>query len=215
MFTFRRPTAAQRANYLRDKRNSAPSYNELGCTARTTPVPGFWRDEARVELGRGRELFEVACQQVLSGEFFPPAMIELHLAQATAAAGDTVAVVYRCPLLPLWLTLPTRITHCFDEIVSLPTGERHRCGFTYGTLPGHRECGEERFEVEWDAATDGVTFSIVAVSRPATRLAWLVLPYVRLEQARFRRLVTQRMQRLVTGVACDSEQGVEQGATAC
>lgn len=39
------------------------------------------------------------------------------------------------------------------------------CGFAYGTLPGHPERGEERFEVRI-TETGEVVFSIVAFSAP-------------------------------------------------
>jgi uncharacterized protein (UPF0548 family) len=48
--------------------------------------------------------------------------------------------------------------------------EPGRCGFAYGTLPGHPESGEEAFLLEQH--DDGtVTFAVTAFSRPATALA--------------------------------------------
>ena len=47
--------------------------------------------------------------------------------------------------------------------------------FTYGTLPGHPEAGEERFEVRRE--DDGsITFTISGFSRPASSLAMAVGP---------------------------------------
>lgn len=44
--------------------------------------------------------------------------------------------------------------------------EPNRCGFAYGTLPGHPESGEEFFGVRFDAADGTVYAQIVAFSRP-------------------------------------------------
>jgi uncharacterized protein (UPF0548 family) len=61
------------------------------------------------------------------------------------------------------LAAPSRVVYVVDE--------PGRCGFAYGTLPGHSERGEEVFIVSM--AEDGtVTFEATAFSRPAT---WLVL----------------------------------------
>ncbi|WOC13827.1 hypothetical protein MP11Mi_29350 [Gordonia sp. MP11Mi] len=58
---------------------------------------------------------------------------------------------------------PVRVVDTADE--------RTRVGFTYATLPGHPECGEESFDVILD---DGIVrFVLSGVSRPATRLARL------------------------------------------
>lgn len=58
-----------------------------------------------------------------------------------------------------------------------------RRGFAYGTLPGHPECGEERFCVEW-RDDDTVALNIVAFSRPATWWARAGAPVARLVQRR-------------------------------
>ena len=65
-------------------------------------------------------------------------------------------------------TIPCRVVSVVDEA--------DRRGFTYGTLPGHPECGEERFELLRDPATGVVTATITAFSRPATRIARLLGP---------------------------------------
>ncbi len=55
-------------------------------------------------------------------------------------------------------TIPCRVVSVIDET--------DRRGFTYGTLPGHPERGEERFVVERDPASGVVTATITAFSRP-------------------------------------------------
>ncbi|AXT84717.1 DUF1990 domain-containing protein [Aeromicrobium sp. A1-2] len=46
--------------------------------------------------------------------------------------------------------------------------ERDLRGFAYGTLPGHPESGEERFEARRDPTTGEITATITAFSNPAT-----------------------------------------------
>ena len=65
--------------------------------------------------------------------------------------------------------------------------EPQRRGFTYGTLPGHPEAGEERFLLEH--LNDGrILFTITAFSRPASTLAKLGGPISRVTQT----FMTQR-----------------------
>ncbi|MFC6343752.1 DUF1990 domain-containing protein, partial [Nocardioides hankookensis] len=72
--------------------------------------------------------------------------------------------------------------------------EPDRVGFAYGTLPGHPESGEERFEVA--RAADGtVTFEVTAFSRPATMLARLGGPIGRAVQDR----ITERYLNAAAG----------------
>lgn len=74
---------------------------------------------------------------------------------------------------PVSLAIPCRVV----EVIQEP---RHR-GFSYGTLPGHPEVGEERFLVE--RLNDGrIRFTITALSLPATRAAKLAGPLGRVMQ---------------------------------
>ncbi len=68
---------------------------------------------------------------------------------------------------PVRLDAPARVVRAVDE--------PRRCGFAYGTLPGHPERGEEAFFVEHHD-DDTVSFTITAFSRPSTRLAKLAGP---------------------------------------
>lgn len=65
------------------------------------------------------------------------------------------------------LRIPCRVVEVIEE--------PRRRGFSYGTLPGHPESGEEQFLLELEA--DGrVRFTISAFSRPASPLAKLSGP---------------------------------------
>ena len=88
-------------------------------------------------------------------------------------------VLLRWGLGALSLRIPCRVL----EVVEEP----RRRGFTYGTLPGHPEAGEERFLLEH--LDDGrILFTITAFSRPASALAKLGGPISRAAQT----FMTQR-----------------------
>lgn len=75
----------------------------------------------------------------------------------------------------LGVRIPCRVVQVVDE--------PHRGGFAYGTLPGHPETGEERFEVR--RGPDGVVaFTVTAFSRPASALARAGGPLSRWVQGR-------------------------------
>lgn len=82
-------------------------------------------------------------------------------------------VLMRWGLGALSVKIPCRVLDVVDET--------RRRGFTYGTLPGHPEAGEERFLLE--QLEDGrILFTITAYSRPASTLAKLGGPISRAAQ---------------------------------
>ncbi|MCF8589202.1 DUF1990 domain-containing protein [Gordonia sp. HY366] len=73
---------------------------------------------------------------------------------------------------PLRIGGPVRIVDVVDE--------PERAGFTYVTLPGHPEAGEESFRISTD---DGlVRFELTGASRPATLLTRVGAPFAALVQ---------------------------------
>ena len=79
-----------------------------------------------------------------------------------------------------WSLNACRIAYTVDE-----QGSIDHFGFAYGTLPGHLECGEERFLVEWDHTDDSVWYDLLAMSRPRHILSRVGYPYIRRLQKRF------------------------------
>jgi uncharacterized protein (UPF0548 family) len=118
---------------------------------------------------------------------FPPEMTQVFWPDSPQQPGDVVAVRYRARPFLLWMLLPARVVYRVEE--------PRRFGFAYGTLPDHPERGEERFLIEWNQADDSVWYDLVAVSRPRHWLARLGYLYARYEQAKFRRLSGDAMQR--------------------
>ena len=86
------------------------------------------------------------------------------------AEGQTVGLAVR--LGPLSVLAGCRITRVIDNV--------DEYGFTYATLPGHPEQGEESFLLRRE--DDTVVFSITAVSRPVDLVARVGWPISRLVQ---------------------------------
>ena len=80
----------------------------------------------------------------------------------------------------LWFFNPCRVVY-----TEFPAGTADVAAFAYGTLQGHAECGEERFQVSFDPTTGEVKYEIFAFSRPATVLSKLGYPFARRLQRRF------------------------------
>ncbi|WP_083707145.1 DUF1990 family protein [Intrasporangium flavum] len=124
-----------------------------------------------------RRDFEGLASDLMSWRMHERAGLRVRASVATAKVG--AIVVMRLGLGPLSLRIPCRVVRVVDE--------PDRRGFTYGTLPGHPESGEERFVLE--RQTDGaIRFTVTGVSRPASVLARLGGPVTRLVQDR----MTQR-----------------------
>ncbi len=116
---------------------------------------------------------------ILGYDIFPPRLVRGVLRRAPVEVGDTVGIHYR--FLPgVDLFFAARVTARFDGRV----GAAWHTGFTYRTLCGHPELGEETFSVEKDLRTGRVRVALRSWSRPGTLLARLFAPWVRRQQLR-------------------------------
>ncbi|MCX6400196.1 MAG: DUF1990 domain-containing protein [Propionibacteriales bacterium] len=165
---------AQRATMLR----AAPfTYNEVGATA-DGRQPGYEWLERSAPLTR-RD-WEGACADLLTWRLHERAGLRVQASESPLRQ-DTVVLLH-LGVGRASVPIPCRVAYVIDE----PT----RCGFAYGTLPGHPESGEERFVLERHG--DGtITVAITAFSRPASRLAKFGGPLTR----RFQHLMTTRYLR--------------------
>jgi len=139
----------------------ALTYDEVGATSGTLP-PGYHHLDVSRVVGQGRDWFDVAAARVLTWEVQRRAGLSVH-ADREVALG--VRAVLRMRVGPIPVRAPVEVV--------VVTVEPDRVGFAYGTLAGHPERGEERFEAALRA--DGrVEARIRAFSRPGrwfTRLA--------------------------------------------
>ena len=138
------------------------TYAEVGASARSGTVPGYWTVDRSARLGRGREVFDLARHRIRTWEMHRRAGIDVHSAAPTVDIDQDVILWFRWG--PVRVGAPCRVVYVIDE--------PNRVGFAYGTLAGHPERGEEAFAVAIDA--DGlVTARIWGFSRPASVLGRL------------------------------------------
>jgi uncharacterized protein (UPF0548 family) len=186
MFLFRPPNDLALAAF-RLKQSRLPfSYPHVGCTQLESRPAGYDADRTRVKLGTGLDVFDAACDAIRNWRQFPASWTRIDPPDATIAVGTVVAMVAR--VYGLVTVNACRIVNVIDE--------PNRFGFTYGTLPGHVEQGEERFLVERTSDGD-VWYTILAYSRPRHWLARVGYPLARIQQARFRRDSGRSMQEAV------------------
>jgi uncharacterized protein (UPF0548 family) len=129
-----------------------------------------------------------AAAAILRFDIFPPHLVRPVLRSEPVRTGHTVGICYhQAPGLDLFFA--ARVVACFDE----EAGGVWRTGFTYRTLVGHPECGEETFSVEKDTTTGRVIVALRSWSRPATVLALLFAPWVRRQQVRAGRAALEHL----------------------
>ncbi|GAC70061.1 DUF1990 family protein [Gordonia soli] len=159
--------------------DAAFSYPEVGATAGTLPA-GYHHMSVSSRIGSGADVFDRARQAILSWQ------VQLRSGARVASSASTVVsgavAVVSLGVGPLRLHAPVRIVEVIDD--------GRQAGFSYGTLPGHPECGEERFVVD-RAADDAVTFTVTAFSRPGSLLTRVGGPAARIAQ----RLMAERYLR--------------------
>lgn len=189
MLSLRKPSAEALQRFLAAQRNLPFTYEAVGASAATPPA-GYVVDRTRIRLGAGEAVFRSATAALRRWEQFNLGWVEAWPADAPIQTGEAVAVMGRA--VGTWWLNACRVVYVVDE-----TGPLAKFGFAYGTLPGHVECGEERFLVEWDRGDDAVWYDILAFSRPNHVLTQLGYPVVRRLQRRFGRDSAASMLRAV------------------
>ena len=145
------------------------SYAEVGATDGVLPL-GYRHQRITRELGVGRDVFDCAKKALLTWEMHSRAGVRIISAPKRVVPDVDVRFSWH------GLRFDCRVIKVVDE--------PNMCGFTYGTLPRHPECGEERFAVELERETQLVTATIVAFSKPAGPLTRAIGPVGRLIQRR-------------------------------
>jgi uncharacterized protein (UPF0548 family) len=188
MPSLRKPSAATIRAFLAKQAKLNFTYSAVGATA-TMPPSGYVVDHTRIRLGDGPAVFAAARAALARWEHFRLGWVETWPPGLPIEVGQGVAVIAR--VAGLWWLNACRIISVVDE--------GFKFGFTYGTLPGHAESGEERFRVERDRS-DAVWYNILAFSRPRHILARLGRPWTRRVQKRFARDSAAAMLRQVADV---------------
>ncbi len=189
MWSLRKPSADALRRFLAAQRELPFTYEGVGATAGTPPA-GYVVDRTRIKLGEGESVFRSATAALRRWEQFRLGWVDAWPSDTPIRPGEVVAVMGRA--IGVWWLNACRVVYVVDE-----TGPVSKFGFAYGTLPGHVESGEERFQIEWDRGDDGVWYDIVAFSRPNQFSARLGYPVVRRLQKRFGRDSAAAMRRAV------------------
>ena len=167
------PAESAVSPFLEAQRRCDLTYRCIGCT-RSGPLDGFDFDHHRILLGHGDAVYEEARFAIASWKMFPPSWTRVTHKEKSIGVGQTVAVAIR--VLGLWWLNSARIVYVIDDA--------NRFGFAYGTLPGHVECGEERFMVERDS-DHAVWYDLTALSQPRHWTTRIGYPLVRRFQRQF------------------------------
>ncbi len=156
----------------------------------------FSRRVAREEPGKPRPdgAFARAAQAILAFRVFPPRLVTGVLRTATVEVGGIVGLRYR--VLPgVELFFASRAIERFDE----QRDGVWRVGFSYRTLLGHPECGQETFSAEKNLETGEITVALRSWSRPGFWLTRLGAPVTRLVQVHANRAALRNLERVARG----------------
>ncbi|MGY0496913.1 DUF1990 family protein [Nocardia sp. FBN12] len=142
----------------------------------TAEYPGFRRLDTTVVIGHGEPTWTAASEAVLrwgikrrSGFRVAPDVAVSTDAKYRISAGWGPVSVHE----------PVRVVAVVDT--------EDRCGFAYGTLPGHPVSGEEAFVVHRDS-TGTVSLTLRSLTRPAPTGSWrFVFPILLVAQRFYRR----------------------------
>ncbi|GAB20139.1 hypothetical protein GOEFS_106_00350 [Gordonia effusa NBRC 100432] len=154
------------------------TYSEVGATAAGREMPvDYHHLQAAAIIGSGDEYFRQAREALLSWQVQLRSGIRVASSSPTIAAGTVARLTIGVG--PIGMKAPVRVIDVLDE-------PRH-VAFTYGTLPGHPESGEELFGLrQFD---DGlIEFEVRAFSRHQSVLTKLGGPAGQIAQ----KLITKR-----------------------
>ena len=155
------------------------SYTETGHTLRDVFPSGYEHDRNEVCVGKGQEDFLRAGEALAAWEMFPQGWCRILPKGMPQTEGTTVIMAARA--FGLWWISAARVVYV---LAAHAPGLRAHAGFAYGTLPGHVECGEEQFAIEW-REDDSVWYTLKAFSRPRLWIVRLAKPLARALQRRF------------------------------
>lgn len=176
MWSLSPPSAERVRLFLAEQRELDFSYPEAGHSLDRSPA-GYNIDHNRALLGQGEGAFAAGCAALRRWTMFPAPWTRIEPPDAPLVTGQVVAMIAH--VYGVWWLNACRIVYTLDE-----TSPVRRFGFAYGTLPGHVECGEERFSVEM-LADGSVWYDLRAFSQPRYWPVRLAKPLARGLQRRF------------------------------
>jgi uncharacterized protein (UPF0548 family) len=156
------------------------------------PRPGSYRDShrrwvAQEAPGDGQQAFTLLAQAIEHYRIFPPRLGK-GVCERRVQVGDALGLRYF--LLPgLHIFFACRVVDVFHTPL--------RSGFTYQTLAGHPEVGEETFAVEKDPVTGMLEVSLTAWSHLSRPWRWGMGPFARPRQFAAGRAALDYLESLV------------------
>lgn len=135
-----------------------------------------------------------AAAAILGYDIFPPSVGRGVITRNPVEVGDTVGLRYRIGL-GLEMFFASRVIARFDE----QREQTWQTGFSYRTLAGHPELGEETFSVEKNVSSGEVRVALRSWSRPGILLSKLTAPFARRTQVRSSRAALGHLERIATG----------------
>ncbi|MFC6013061.1 DUF1990 family protein [Nocardia lasii] len=161
--------------------SQALTYRPAGATspaedAWPTEFPGFRRFETTVVIGHGERAWAAATDAVPRWGIKRRSGFRVSSDEPVSPGAEYRICAGRGPLS---VHEPVRVVAVVDT--------ENRCGFAYGTLPGHPVSGEETFVVHRDS--DGtVSLTLRSLTRPAPNGPWrLTFPILLVAQRCYRR----------------------------
>lgn len=140
---------------LAEKSATDFSYPEVGASAGALP-PGYRHVDRSWQLGTGRACFDAARRALFEWRVLPD-WVRLHDTHAAHDAGTTA--ILEIHALGCYWRSGVRLLACEGRDGSARVAAR-----SYGTLPGHHACGEERFELA-QLDDDRVVYRLRSFSR--------------------------------------------------
>lgn len=195
MYLLRKPDDERIARFIESQSRLDFTYPSVGATRSAGHPAGFLVDHNRICLGTGKATFIAARRALRQWQHYRFDWISLHRPDAEPQPDQTVGVLARAA--GIWVLNACRVVYVVDEEKPL-----FRFAFAYGTLPGHAESGEERFQIEWHREDDAVWYDILAFSRPAQWFSRLAYPYVRRKQRQFACESMRAMQVALSRISC-------------
>jgi uncharacterized protein (UPF0548 family) len=192
MFLLSRPADSAIRTSLARQHSEDFSYVGVG-KSRGQPPADYAVIHSRIDLGQGPATFARAVEALRRWEMFRVSGVRLCWPDASIEPGTVVAILIRH--FGFWSLNFCRVVYVLDEDEPI-----RRWGFAYGTLRDHAEQGEERFTVEWDRASDVVSYDILSFSQPGHVVTRLAYPVARWLQRRF---VRNSLAAMVAAVRAD------------
>lgn len=176
MLLLQRPTDNLIDATINAQRHADLTYDCVGWTARSAAPAGFTVQQWSSLIGNGVRAFERAKDAVRQYRMLDIGWLQRIGPAEPVSPNSTICMLAR--QVGLYSLNVARIVYVDDQSAD-------RFGFGYGTLPEYPLIGEERVTVDWDAASENVTFEIFSFSRPSSMLMSMGRPFIRRAQRRF------------------------------